>query len=114
MVIFCKYCNREFATKPNLLRHQRTVTSCIQLQKNGKCEKFDCRYCKKSYTDKSNLNRHLPKCKVKRASDVDEKIKELEEESTCEHNWEDADNEVVSGAEVCSRCFEIRAKGLPD
>ena len=28
----------------------------------------------------------------------------------CEHNWVDADNEVVRGAEICTKCLELRPK----
>lgn len=80
MTIFCEYCDKEFTTRGSLLRHQRTVTSCIQLQKDGKCERFECRYCKKSYTDKSNLNRHIPKCKVKKDSEINKETRVLEKE----------------------------------
>ena len=79
-VTFCEYCSKEFTTRGSLLRNQRTVTSCIQLQKNGKCERFECQYCNKSYTDRSNLNRHLPKCEVKKDSEINREINELKKE----------------------------------
>ena len=78
--ISCEYCGNNYANKTNLLRHQRTVASCVKLQKNRKGESFVCSFCKKLYSDKSNLNRHLPKCKVKRDSEIDKKIEELEKE----------------------------------
>nr|QBK86024.1 MAG: hypothetical protein LCMAC101_06190 [Marseillevirus LCMAC101] len=82
MSISCEYCEKKFTTRPNLLRHQRTVSSCLRLQKNGKCERFSCSFCKKTYTDKSNLNQHISKCKVKKDSEINGKIKELEKEIT--------------------------------
>ena len=78
--ISCEYCKKKFTTRPNLLRHQKTVFSCLQLQKKDECERFLCSFCKKTYTDRSNLNQHISKCKVKRESEIDEKIKELEKE----------------------------------
>lgn len=31
-------------------------------------------------------------------------------QTRCEHEWIDADNEVVSGAEICRKCHNIRSK----
>jgi len=33
----------------------------------------------------------------------------LNDEPVCDHNWVSADNEVVTGGEVCTKCFMIRA-----
>lgn len=35
---------------------------------------------------------------------------EFEPKEECDHEWVSADNEVVSGAEVCLKCKDIRAK----
>ena len=29
---------------------------------------------------------------------------------TCEHEWHDADNEKVKGAEICTKCLSVRSK----
>jgi hypothetical protein len=64
--IACEYCGKCYSNRPNLLRHQRTVASCIRLQNNGEYQGFLCTFCKKSYSDKSNFVRHESNCPSKR------------------------------------------------
>ena len=47
----CKYCNKCFTLKQNLVRHIKQEH--INEQKN------ECRFCKSSFKDKSNLRRHI-------------------------------------------------------
>ncbi len=64
--IACEYCGKGYSNRPNLLRHQRTVASCIRLQNNGEYQGFLCTFCKKSYSDESNFIRHDSNCSSKR------------------------------------------------
>jgi len=77
--ICCEYCGKEFATRPNLLRHQRTVALCIQLQKNPRHQMFECSHCNKSYTSKNNLNAHFLRCRNKQKYDAEKEIKAANE-----------------------------------
>lgn len=64
----CDFCKREFATKGNLLSHQRTAKFCLEIQ--GKTiEDFKCKYCSKNLTSNQHLNEHYNSCKVKKEED---------------------------------------------
>ena len=76
MSLMCEYCNKNFNSKSNLTRHQKTTKSCILIQK----EKFNiggeniltysCKYCNKNFTSKQGLNSHLGICSSKQGNDI--------------------------------------------
>lgn len=72
----CEFCGKEFSTKANLIRHQKTVTSCISTQGKNLIE-YVCEYCNKTYTVKSSLNRHLSSCKIKRNLEIEQNISDI-------------------------------------
>lgn len=74
----CEFCKKSFATKGNLVLHQRTAKYCLEIQ--GKTiEDYKCRYCSKNFTSSQHLNEHYNSCKVKKEED-----KKLAEEKTQE------------------------------
>lgn len=65
----CEYCFSGFATKPNLLRHQRTSKACKMIREGSTIVShvqlpynFTCEGCNKSFTLKHNLKQHQNKC----------------------------------------------------
>ena len=77
----CEFCKKEFATKGNLVMHQRTAKFCLEIQ--GKTiEDFKCRYCNKNFTSTQHLNEHYNSCKVKKEEDK----KLMEEKTQLEYN----------------------------
>ena len=67
----CEFCGKKFSSKTNLLRHQRTVASCLKIQGKKIPVEFSCEYCNKTFPEKSNLGRHYLSCKVKK--DIDDR-----------------------------------------
>ena len=68
----CQYCEKNYTTKGNLLKHQRTAKYCLKIQetllgddKIEKTETFDCNYCSKKFSQKTHLNRHIKICSEK-------------------------------------------------
>ena len=61
----CHVCNKVFANKRNLVRHQQTAQYCLDIA-GTKVKKLSCKYCEK-YTTQSqyNLNRHMATCPMK-------------------------------------------------
>ena len=61
----CQYCGTIFATKGSMERHQRTVRSCLDIQKargvEVETETHKCS-CGSIFTQKSSLKRHQAKC----------------------------------------------------
>ena len=92
----CEYCNKNYTTKGNLSKHQRTAKYCLKIQETSlgenlkKIDTFDCIYCSKKFYQKTHLNRHIEICseKIKNEHEdiknqlemANEKIKKLEKE----------------------------------
>ena len=49
-----------------------------------------------------------------RGACIDKPDTSKQEKRECEHDWVDATNKVVSGGEVCTKCFVIRPTGGDD
>lgn len=89
MDIICNFCKKEFATKGNLISHQKTAKYCLEIQGKN-IEDYKCDYCNKNYTSLYNLNEHYNSCKLKkkeqekliekkRNDEYNNKIKNIEE-----------------------------------
>ena len=86
----CQYCNKDFAHKRNLLKHQKTAKYCLQIQRDLnvineeiKIITYHCIYCDKHLTSKENLNNHHRICinKIKKEFiEVETKNKDLSDE----------------------------------
>jgi len=87
----CNFCNKIFSSKSSLNMHQKTTKYCLKLQ--GKKEEltFECKYCNKKFTLKVNLTSHYGICKEK---EINEKLKEKEEELKKEFNKEKENLEI--------------------
>ena len=61
----CPYCGAEFSLKRNLDRHQRTVKTCIAVQKEQGAQiredRFTCE-CGEAFTRRHDLTRHRKSC----------------------------------------------------
>ncbi len=58
----CEYCLKEFSSKVNLLKHQKTVKSCLKLQGKKESEaNIECENCKKVLAVRS-YKQHKLKC----------------------------------------------------
>ena len=92
----CQYCKKKLSTKYSLNLHQKTTSSCLDIQKSLSIDiislKVACEYCNEAFT-KPSLSRHLLTCKSqpsKEATEIvtlkeelvikDEKIASLKEE----------------------------------
>ena len=70
MTNVCEYCKKEYTSKGNLIKHQRTAKYCLEIQekKLGKdsdkieTRTFNCDFCTKKFSQKSHLFRHTPLC----------------------------------------------------
>jgi len=68
---FCEYCNREFDSKSNINKHQKTSLYCIKIQrekdpaKNIEIIVHECKFCKRQLTTKYSLKTHFTTCKEK-------------------------------------------------
>ena len=61
----CEFCNKEYSTKGNLLKHQQVTKKCVSLQ--FKTKKYTqvvhkCIYCEYTTPQKKMLNEHNIKC----------------------------------------------------
>ena len=65
----CEYCKKEFNQKSSLNRHQKTVKSCIFIQKqknvNIELRSIKCEYCQKKLSSNTKLKYHFSICKLK-------------------------------------------------
>ena len=63
----CSYCGATFTAKQNLNRHQRTVKSCLAIQKEQGVvtaeEQFSCQ-CGETFNRRDEFNRHKVKCSI--------------------------------------------------
>ena len=67
----CEYCESEFKTKSNLVRHKRTSKACLKLRNTFNCE------CNKCFESEADLIDHKNECVVYYKN----KVKELEIEN---------------------------------
>jgi len=65
----CEVCKDPFTEKRSLVRHQRTVKICIEIQKARQVDivhnKYECNYCNKLLCSKDRLHYHMNICKKK-------------------------------------------------
>lgn len=80
MSLMCEYCNKNFNSKSNLTRHQKTTKSCIKIQKEKFNENtniikisYSCCFCEKKFTTNQTLKSHTTNCPVKVYKDKFEK-----------------------------------------
>jgi hypothetical protein len=71
--LVCEFCNKEFANKQNVLRHQKTTC-----KKKSPVEEFRCKYCERVMSRKNSLERHIQTCPSKREYKLNKKILQLE------------------------------------
>jgi hypothetical protein len=76
----CKYCNKTFSTKTNLIHHQNTAKYCL-IKQNISSDKFQCEECLKFFSNKSSHERHKQICEYNILKPYKEKIKILENEN---------------------------------
>ena len=62
--LLCKFCNKTFATKAVLNKHQKTAKYCLEKQ-GVKNENYKCFYCSKILATQLRLNTHIDICKLK-------------------------------------------------
>ena len=69
----CQYCKKKLSTKSNLNLHQKTTSSCLDIQKSLNITvvslKVSCEYCNETY-GKHNLSKHLLICKSKPSKEI--------------------------------------------
>lgn len=62
----CQYCHKTFSGKPTLIKHQRTVKSCLEIQQSLGIEikklSYTCNVCKKEFTSNNFLYYHANVC----------------------------------------------------
>ena len=59
----CQFCEKQFSTKSNLVKHQQTVKSCIKIQETKKAPEFICEGCGRKLCDNYRLQHHIKICK---------------------------------------------------
>ena len=59
----CEFCNKQFSTKGNTIKHQLTAKYCIKLQEESKPRIFKCDGCKKILCSNDKLQKHQQICK---------------------------------------------------
>ena len=73
----CQYCKKILSTKSSLKLHQKTTSSCLDVQKSLNIDivslKVACEYCNETFM-KHVLYRHLLTCKVKPNKEITEII----------------------------------------
>ena len=80
MSLECEYCKKTFATKNNLVAHQKRAKYCLQLRGlNTKVKKLRCPYCTKSFT-KTCLKTHINTYHQKTERDDNMLQKKLQEQ----------------------------------
>jgi len=78
----CEYCGKCFSTNSNLLKHKKTASYCIEIQKSvfnvdNEQEVFTCEHCKQVFTVKCNYQSHIIICKAKKGNEHAERIESL-------------------------------------
>ena len=61
----CCYCLKNFVSKYNMTKHQKTTKKCLEIQENINNENniFKCEFCTYNTRIKGNIDRHLISCK---------------------------------------------------
>jgi hypothetical protein len=78
----CKFCNKIFLNKGNLLKHQKTAKYCIEIQNKSQITQktivnFCCTFCNKQFTSNSYLTIHIDKfCIEKYKQNIQQLIEE--------------------------------------
>jgi hypothetical protein len=76
----CQFCNKKFSGKTTLIKHQRTVKSCLTLQeKSGHSTNkliYKCSFCNKELSSNHGYDYHIKICSIKK--DTESKSKEEE------------------------------------
>ena len=80
----CGYCDKEFANKSNLTRHELTSKKCNKNNTPKEPEKIQCEFCNKELCSKYSLNRHIAICRhaKKRENDIQNIVSKLQDEVT--------------------------------
>ena len=96
----CQYCKKILSTKSNLKLHQKTNSSCLDIQKSLNIDivslKVNCEYCNETFA-KHNLSRHLNTCKSKPSKEIIEIIAYKDKElSTLKDKLIIKDKEITS------------------
>jgi len=83
MSIECEFCNKEFSTKGNLIKHQKSTKYCIKIQKErgisvDEPHKYNCKFCNKNFYEKSNYTKHEIICSEKPNKEKEELYAEIE------------------------------------
>lgn len=75
MSLICEFCKKTFATKRNLIKHQKSAKYCINIQQEGKLlndiKQYKCYHCDKIFTDKNNMIKHELNCQTKLLNKID-------------------------------------------
>lgn len=74
----CSFCEKEYATSSNLIRHQKTSKKCLSLQ-NKEANRYNCVDCGYKTNVKDNYNRHIQTCNERKRQEkleLDRKEKE--------------------------------------
>lgn len=78
----CEFCDQPFASRTNLLSHQKNAKYCLKLRGETLPNNIICEYCKKTFTRSQHLKNHTQTCKQLTAtvvkSDEQSTIKSLE------------------------------------
>ena len=81
----CQYCKKKLSTKSNLNLHQKTTSSCLDIQKSLNISvvslKVVCEFCNDTF-GKHTLSRHLLTCKVKPSKESNELVQAKQEIAT--------------------------------
>ena len=110
----CQYCKKKLSTKSNLNLHQKTTSSCLDIQKSLNISvvslKVVCEFCNDTF-GKHTLSRHLLTCKAKPSKEIleltivakNKEIDSLKEELSVKYKELSAkDNELaIKDKELC-------------
>jgi predicted GIY-YIG superfamily endonuclease len=82
--VTCQFCDRRFACRTTMVRHQRTHAKCIQIQKSKGFAKavttHKCPSCEKEFTRKESCGIHMRSCAKVR----EDELARLKEQEACD------------------------------
>lgn len=58
----CKNCNKIFKNKYSLIKHEKNIENCIDINQQTN-EAIICKHCNKNYVNEYSLSRHIKICK---------------------------------------------------